>query len=170
MTSGRLSHTPFLLSLPPYILSFTLAQQRIRLSRCPCRSRPRSGRAVFSVPLSSTSFSHRCSSSSTSSSSSSSTSSSSLLSRVQLLARDSGYLQPIIRRGWVEGEGGIFTSRARRGRHTHTCTHARTEIRRREGENGRAEDGGGRDRSDGGREGGWRRGDGSYRTARHIGA
>jgi len=30
---------------------------------------------------------------------------------------------PRIRRGWVEGEGGIFTSRARRGRHTRTCTH-----------------------------------------------
>lgn len=46
--------------------------------------------------------------------------------------------------GWVEGEGGIFTSRARRG--THTYTHG-------VGEGG-----------DGGR-----RGDGSYRTVRHIG-
>lgn len=46
--------------------------------------------------------------------------------------------------GWVEGEGGIFTSRARRG--THTYTHG-------VGEGG-----------DGGR-----RGDGSYRTVQHIG-
>lgn len=47
----------------------------------------------------------------------------------------------------MEGEGGIFTSRARRGA-AHTHTHAWSR---------------------GGRKDGGRRGDGSYRTVRHIG-
>lgn len=137
-------------SFSPF-LSLSRAQQD-SLSRCPCRSRPRSAVSLrphrfFSlsftvtrlprtllpplVPLSSLFLF------------SSSSFSFLPVSRAHSRVSYNGYL-PRIRRGWVEGEGGIFTSRARRGRNTHTCTHARTEIRRREGESGRADDEGGR--------------------------
>lgn len=141
---------PHSLSLSFSFSPFLSRAQQDSLSRCPCRSRPRSAVSLRPHRFFSAFFHCYSSSSNASSSSCSSFLPFPLLlvllfflpvSRAHSRVSYNGYL-PRIRR--VEGEGGIFTSRARRGRHTHTCTHARTEIRRREGESGRADDEGGR--------------------------
>lgn len=159
--------------------SLSLSQQ-IRLSRCPCRSRPRSARAVLSSPLSSTSFSHCCSPSSSSSYASCPSPPPPPRRRPPpfppscLACCYSREIAATFSVLYTEGLG------RRRGRyfhlesparppHTHMYTraHGNTPSGGRERTRGRR---GSVGQADGGREGGWRRGDGSYRTARHIGA